>query len=99
MKNIYDFDKAEVLMNDKCTKEEAKKHLNKGACIYTPEDFLKNYVCEFYNVDEALEEFGVSSLDDLLSACKSGNLSADCISSGIFYHEGKEIPYVITYCL
>lgn len=98
-KSIYDIDKVSVLMDDHCTREEAERHLERGTCVWTPEDFVSIFVADSDAPSYFLESSGCSSLDDLLEKCRSGILVADDISNG-FYRDGDDLlPYVITYCL
>ena len=99
MKTIYGFDKIDVLMDDRCTRQEAERHLENGACVWTPEEFVAVWVGESDNPDEVIEGLGYSSSESLLAACKSGELRSDCISSGQLKDGDDLVPYVITYCL
>ena len=99
MKSIYDMDKVSVLMDDYCTKREAEKHVKAGACIWSPEDFVKDFVMECDDPEEVIESLGCSSANEVLEKCKAGELRADCISSGFYRCEDDLIPYVITYVL
>lgn len=38
-KSISDFDRVDVLVDNYCTREEAERHLKRGAAIFTPHDF------------------------------------------------------------
>lgn len=99
MKNIYDVDKIDVLMDDHCTRQEAEKHLKNGSLVWTPEEFVGEYVANSDNPEETLEYLGCATMDELLSLCRDGKLIANDIANGIFRDGENEIPYVITYCL
>lgn len=97
--NIYDIDQISVLMDDHCTEAEAERHLENGACIWSPEDFVSEWIENNDCPDDVLESIGCESAADALAKCKAGALRAADISNG-FYRSGETlIPYVITYCL
>lgn len=52
--------KIEILMMGHCTKTDAIRHVNNGACIYTEEDFqgdIEDMMKNFYIGEEEAEDF------------------------------------------
>ena len=90
MKNIYSFDKIEVLKADGCTASEAKKFLEKGAAIYTPED----YFAMLAENPEVAEEMGITGIQQILERCKTNSQIGDTN-----FLEFRGIPCVIEYIL
>lgn len=90
MKNIYSFDKIEVLKADGCTASEAKKILEKGATIYTPED----YFAMLEENPEVAEEMGIAEIQQVLEKCKTNSQIGDTN-----FLEFRGIPCVIEYIL
>lgn len=90
MKNIYSFDKIEVLKADNCTEKEAKKHLEKGTTIYSPEDYF-SMLQEF---TEVAEEMGITGIQQILERCKTNSQISDTN-----FLQFRGIPCVIEYIL
>ena len=89
MKNIYSFDEIEVLKADNCTEKEAKKHLEKGTTIYSPEDYL-----QMLKDCNLREEMGITGIQQILERCKTNSQIGDTN-----FLEFRGIPCVIEYIL
>ena len=90
MKNIYDFNEINIMMENGCTRRDAEEHLKKGVTIYSPEDYL-SMLREF---PEVAEEMGISEIDQILKKCESGERIGDTI-----FTEYRKIPCIIEYVL
>lgn len=97
--DIREFDQIDVLMSDGCTRTEAKRRLNRGSSVLTPEDFVREYVANSDAQHDILDEAGCETLEEFLDVCKSGKLGLEDISNGIYSDGGKSYPYVIAYAL
>lgn len=90
MKNIYNFSKIDILKADGCTEKEAKKYLEKGTTIYSPEDYLSM----LSDCPDISEEFGIYKIDHIIEKCKNKETIGDTN-----FTEYEEIPCVIEYVL
>lgn len=98
---LSDIDPLDILEHSGCTRREAQRHLQTGAAVYAPEDFVQSLRDDLGEEDqaEALSAYGCHSFDQLLSLCRAGQLHGDCIANGIFPAGSASIPYVITFVL
>lgn len=90
MKDIYAFDKADVLKADGCTEKDAERFLQKGTAIYSPEDFFSM----LKDSPETAKQFGCSGVDEVIKKCKSGFMVGDTS-----FTEYEGVPCVIEYVL
>lgn len=77
----------EILIADGCTKNEAERHLERGAVIYELGDFIKNKEEYLYSFDEEEKK-------DFMNLVDSGTAPEDW---GLVEYEGCK--YLIQYCL
>lgn len=89
-KSISDFDRVDVLVDNYCTREEAERHLKRGAAIFTPHDFWEE-IREDEEYKNALE---VHNIDTIMERCKYSSYIHD-----IGYGMLERVPYVIQYVL
>lgn len=89
VKSIYDFSEVEVLKADNCTEKEAKKHLEKGTTIYSPEDYL-----QMLKDCNLCEEMGLFNVLEIEKYCKQNKRIYDT-----FFTVFKSFPCVIEYVL
>lgn len=89
-KSISDFDRVDVLVDNYCTREEAERHLKRGAAIFTPHDFWEE-IREDEEYKNALE---VHNIDTIMERCKYSSYIHD-----IGYGMLEGVPYVIQYVL
>ena len=90
----------EILIEDGCTKDEAKRHLERGSLVVSPEAFVEDFLAcpeedGGYTEDDLFEKFGYHSFSEILKACKNGLFHDECFSSLLY----NDTPYVIIYCL
>ena len=90
MKNIYDFNEINIMMENGCTRRDAEEHLKKGVTIYSPEDYF-SMLREF---PEIAEEMGISEIEQILEKCESGGRIGDTI-----FTKYKGFPCIIEYVL
>lgn len=66
-----------ILLADRCTKNEAERYLKSGTIIYTPDEFVNEYIpsiksCGFYE-GETLEDARTGKLTDISAVTYNDN--------------------------
>lgn len=79
----------EILMMDKCTKQEAEKHLKNGTVVFEGEDFEKHF-------DDYMDEWGMDE-EERLEYRAMIDAKKPVADWGIVEHEGTTwyIMYVL----